>query len=155
MSHEPRDELLPLRFHLRGNLLAHGFPERVCFKPGKSGKVDGDEKHVVLIRHDAIGTVEYLLESRVEIAHQLRVFLALDIRGYGFHRTRPVERDHGIDVVDRGRPELLQKSRHAGTVQLERPFGFAARKHLERLRIVERNVLDVDRDSVRRSDALD
>ena len=36
-----------------------------------------------------------------------------------------------------------RKSRHAGAVQLEEADGFAAREHLERFFVVERNVLDV------------
>ena len=57
----------------------------------------------------------------------------------------PVQRDHGREVVDRGRAQLADVAAHARGLELEDAGRLARGEQLERLRVVERDVVEVDR----------
>ncbi len=56
----------------------------------------------------------------------------------------PEEGDHGRQVVDRGRPELLDVAAHARRLELEDAGRLARGQQLEGLGVVERDGLEVD-----------
>ena len=58
----------------------------------------------------------------------------------------PVERDHRREVVDRGRAELADVPAHARRLELEDAGRLARCQQLERLGVVERDVVEVDVD---------
>ena len=110
---ESFDQFFFLRFHFRRNLLSHGLAEFVGFEPRIAAQLDGDHHDVVLIRDDAERLVEDVPHARIEEFHEHRIVLALDVFGNHFHRSRAIERDHGIDVVDRRRAQFFQIACHA------------------------------------------
>ena len=60
------------------------------------------------------------------------------------HRARAVEGDERDAVLELGRLHEPQRLTHPGGLELEDASGLAARQHLVRLRVVERDLRDVD-----------
>src|SRR3989344_6577217 len=117
-------EMLFLRRHLFRDFLAHGFTELVRFATRVARYLHGSLENVVLIDDDAVGIFEYRLHARVEVADQLRIFLALNVGGDEGHGAGAVERHHRVDVLDGRGLEVDEIIRHAAACELEHAQGF-------------------------------
>ena len=95
------------------------------------------------------------LQRVVEVGDRLLAVLAADVGGDVRHRPGPEEGDHGGQVAHLGRLELLDVSAHAGALQLEDAHRVAAAQQLEGLRVVQRQVVDVEADGPMRPHQLD
>ena len=82
----------------------------------------------------------------MEVLDRLLPVLAADVRRDVVHRARPVERHHRGEVVDRRRLELTDVAAHARGLELEHAGRLARCEELERLRVVERDVVEIDGD---------
>ena len=76
----------------------------------------------------------------------LLAVLAADVCGDVVHRTGPEERDHGHHVLDAVGLQLADVPAHAGGFELEHACRFAGAEQVERLLVVEWDVLAADRD---------
>ena len=63
------------------------------------------------------------------------------------HRSRPIERDQHDQVFEAIRTHVDQRTAHAGTFNLEHADGVAARQHLVRFGVVERQGGQIDVDA--------
>src|SRR3989344_5400157 len=132
-----------LRGHFLGYFLSHRFAEFVRFEPSVAGNLYRELQDVVLVGNDTVGILENRLHTRVEVLHELRVFLALNVRGYKRHRPRAVESDHRVDVVDGSGLRVDEVGRHAASGKLEGAGRFAAAKQCEGLGVIEWQVVEV------------
>src|SRR5438552_15405659 len=82
----------------------------------------------------------------MRVRDRLLTVLAADVCGDVVHRPGPEERDHSHDVFDSVRLELADVAAHAGGFQLEHAGRLPRTEQLERLLVVERNVLAPDLD---------
>ena len=82
----------------------------------------------------------------MEVGDLLLAVLAPDVGRDVLHGARPVEGNHGGEVVDPGRPELADVARHARRLPLEDAGRLARGQEGERRRVVERNLFQVDLD---------
>ena len=89
------------------------------------------------------------------VADLLLAVLGPAVRGDVLHRPRPVERDHGGQLTDGVRSELLDVAAHAGRFELEDAERLAAREHRERRLVVVRDLLQDDLLAARLADQVD
>ena len=94
-------------------------------------------------------------QSRVGVAHRRGVPLALGVGGDVGHRAGPVEGAEGDDVGELGRPHLAQRVAHPLRLELEDAGRVARGEHRVGLRVVDRDLLHVDRLAARALDDLD
>ncbi len=149
------DELLAHRAQDRGLLLADRVAERVRLRPAEAAERHGGGHDVLLVHEDPVRLVEVRLQERVEVRDRLQAVLAPDVRRDVVHRARPVERDHGRQVVDRGGPELADVAAHARRLELEDARRLARGEQLERPAVVERDAVEVDLDAAVLADEVD
>ena len=140
------DELLLLGAQDARLLLADRVAEGVRLRAGEPAEGYRGGHDVLLVDEDAVRLLEVGLEQRVEVGHRLQAVLAPDVGRDVVHRPRPVERHHGREVVHRGRAQLADVAPHAGRLELEDAGRLAAGQELERLRVVERDGVQVDDD---------
>ena len=111
-------------------------------------------KHLVLIDDDAVCLFEYLFQRRVQVGYGAASVLGVYERGDMLHRAGAVQRDHGCDVGERRRLELLDVAGHAAAFQLEHADRLAARQQIERFGVVQRDVGQVEREAAPRRDQV-
>ena len=138
LLHRPQDRRL---------LLADRVAQRVRLGPREAAQGHGRGHDVLLVDEDAVRPVQERLEQRVEVDDRLLAVLAPDVGRDVVHRPRAVERHHGREVVHRGRLQLADVAAHARRLELEHAGRLARREQLEGLRVVERDVVEVDRDA--------
>ena len=105
----------------------------------------------------AVGFGQDLLHDGVGVRHRLAAVLAVDV---GVHhaaveRAGPVQGRAGDDVADVVRPQPLEQLADAVRLELEHALGVAALQQRVRLRVVQRQLVDVDRLAARLLDQLD
>ncbi len=83
----------------------------------------------------------------MEVGDRLLAVLSSDVGGDVVHRAGSIQRDHGREVVDRGRAEVANVAAHPRRLELEDAGGLAGGEQLERLRVVERDRVEVDLDA--------
>ena len=137
-------ELVLLGAQHRGLLLADGIAERVRLRAGEAAEGHGRGHDVLLVDEDAVGLLQVRLQQRVQVGDLLLAVLAADVGRDVVHGPGPEERHHGRQVVDRGRPQLLDVAAHARRLELEDAGRLAAREELEGPRVVERDPVEVD-----------
>ena len=94
-------------------LLRHGAADVVRLPHGKSGQVADYLHDLFLIDDAAVGHVEDRFEQRVVIPDLFRIVLGRDIAGDLLHRSRPVQRNAGNDILKRFGLEFLHETGHA------------------------------------------
>ena len=112
MFNKSLEELFFLGFHLFWNLLTHGFTQGVCFKPGISAKGNSGQQHVVLVHEKSVGRIKVIFHTLIHVANKTRITFALNVLWDGFHRSRAIQGHHGVDVMNGGRTQFLQVTRH-------------------------------------------
>ena len=135
------DEVLALLDHHVVLLLAHGAAHEVASAVGIAGQIAHDLHDLLLIDHAAVGDVEDGLELRVQILNLLRIALALDVAGDGFHRAGAVERDGRDDVLKVLRAHVGEEGAHAARFQLEHAVRLAFGDHVVDRLVIQRDVL--------------
>ncbi len=80
----------------------------------------------------------------MQVGDRLLAVLAADVGRDVVHRARPVERDHGRQVVDGRRAQLADVAPHPRGLQLEDAGRLPGREEFERLRVVQRDVVQID-----------
>ena len=107
------DELNLLLFNEFENFLAHRFAEHIGFAQGEAGEVLRDTHDLFLVDGDAIACAEYGFEFGVEILDSFCAVFAGDEVRNPVHGTGAIECDHGDDVFEHRRLELLEIAFHA------------------------------------------
>ena len=103
-----------------------------------------------LVGDDAVGVGEDRLERGELVLHFAAAGLAIDVVVHhaALERAGPVERVHGDQIFEALRLGAAQDLAHAGALELEDAVGLAVHEQLIRLRIVERDVVDVEVDAL-------
>ena len=155
--HGAFDELLPLRLHDVGFFLPHRLAQQVGFAQREAGEHARDAHHLFLIRNDAVRVGEDRLEFLHLVAHLHLAVLAGDevVDHPAAQRAGTIERVQRDEIVEALRLGLAQNVAHTRTFKLEDTVGLTVGKDLIRLRIVERNRIEIDDRAGRRADFLD
>ena len=125
-------------------LLADRVAEVVRLGAGVIGHGDGGGHDVFLVHEDPVGVAQRRLQRLVQVRDLLLAVLAADVGRDVGHRSRPEERHHGRQVPDLGGLQVLDVAAHPRTLELEDAGRLAGRQQLEGLRVVQRQVVDVD-----------
>ena len=136
-------------------LLADRVAEVVRLGPGVIGHGDGGGHDVFLVDEDPVRVVEGGLERRVQVGDRLLPVLAADVGGDVGHRAGAEERDHGRQVLHLGRLEVLHVAAHPRALELEDAGRLPGREQLEGLRVVQRQLVDVDLHAPVHADQVD
>ena len=101
---------------------------------------------MLLIGDHAVAVGENRLELRQLVLHLALPLLALDpvVDHTALERSRAVERVERDEIVEARRLGAAQEIAHAARLELEDAERRAVGKHLEGLRVVERQVVDVE-----------
>ncbi len=149
------DELLLLGPQDARLLLPDRVAERVGLRTGEAAEGHGRGHDVLLVDEDPVRPLQERLEQRMQVRHRLLAVLPADVGRDVVHRPGAVERDHRREVEDRRRAELADVAPHAGRLELEDAGRLARAQELERLRVVERDVVEVDVDPAVGLDQVD
>ena len=151
------DELAALRGHDRGVLLAHRLAQQVGVAERVAGHALRDLHDLLLVDDDAVRLLEQLLHDRHEVPRLLRAGLDLDVvvDHAGVERAGAIERVERGEVLELRRPRLAQQVDHAARLELEHALRPPFLEEPEDLGIVERQVVDIDRDALDRLRRLD
>ena len=84
----------------------------------------------------------------MKIFYSFRVFLVRDVSRDRIHRSRPVQRDPGDDILKAVRSQFLHEPRHTGRFQLEHTLRIAGRYHFEHFRIIKIHIVKIYIDAV-------
>ena len=99
---------------------------------------------LLLVDADPVRGAGDLLQAPVDVRDALLAVLAFRVARDVAHRPRAVERDERDQILEDGRPHLPQRLAHARALELEDADRVAAREHLVRLLVVERDRAHVD-----------
>ncbi len=149
------EEGLPdLRHLLGGAVVGHGAAERVRLAERESGERARRLQYLLLIEDHAVGVLESGLQRGMQELDGLFVVAAREVRPdhVGLHRARPEERDVGDDVIEASRLEAGEEAAHARALELEDPNGPRRAQQLERLLVVQRKIIEVERLAARLAD---
>ena len=125
--------------------LAHGPPQHIGGAQGKAAQGLHDLHHLLLIEDDAVGLGQDGFQQRMLVGGLFPVAAGYVILHHtAAQRPGPVEGHHGDDVLETGGLEVPQVLLHALAFQLEHGVGVAGGEHLEGLRIVQGDVVQVD-----------
>ena len=149
------EELALHRRHQVALLLADRLAQVVGLGGREPADLLGDLHQLLLVDAAAVGLLGDRAQALVLVGDRGRVALAARVVGDEAHRAGPVERADRDDVVELGRPDLLQRLAHALGLELEDADRVAAGEHLVGLRVVERDRLHVDLVPARALDDLD
>ena len=149
------EELVLHLGHQVALLLPHRLAQVVGLGRAEPGHLLGDLHQLLLVDAAPVGGLGDRAQAGVRVADRGGVALAAGVVVDEAHRAGPVQRHQGDDVVEVGRAHAAERVAHPVGLELEDPDRVAAREHLERLRIVERDPLDVDLVPPRSLDDLD
>ena len=138
------EECLPLLLDLGGLFLGDGPAHHVRLPQRVSRQLLEDLDHLLLVDDAPVGDGEDRLQGRVEVLDLAGVMLAGDEPGDGVHGAGAVERDDGGDVLDVLGPQAHAHAGHARGLHLEHAGGLAGRDHLKGLRVVLRDVRELE-----------
>ena len=93
------------------------------------------------------GLPEDSFQGGIQVIGSLLAVLALDVAGDVVHRSRPVERHHGDDVLEGVGLQLAKRVPHTGALQLEHAGGISTSDHLEGGAVVEGQFSGIDGDA--------
>ena len=140
---EPVVELLHLLARPPG---AHRPAEPVRIGRAEATDIDGDPHHLLLVEDDPEAVAQDRLEGRVQVRHGLQALLAPQVRmdGIALDRSRPDDRDLDHQVVEVLRPALGERLHLGPALDLEDPDRIGRLEHLEDLRDVLRQAVEVE-----------
>ena len=139
------DEALLLGLHDVLDLLAHGLAQDIGVGQGEPGQLDGDAHDLLLVDDDPPRLLEDGLELGELVGRPLGVVLAVDefVGHAALERPGPVEGVQGDEVPEDLGPESPQEVLHPRALELEDAVGVAGLEQLERLRVVQGDVVNV------------
>ena len=138
------DELLPLLRHLDPVFLAHRGAQDVGLGKLEAGQHPGRLHDLLLVGEDAVRAFENRLEPLVRILDALAPVLPSHIGRDVLHRPGAEQGDRDDDVLESRRPHVHDHPAHARAFQLEHAMGVPVGDQPVRLRVVVRDLLDVD-----------
>ena len=143
-------EGLALLGHDLGILLAHRLAQHVGLPQREAGEHRRHPHDLFLVGDDAVGVGEDRLERGELVLHQAAAGLAIDVVVHhaALEGAGPVERVHRDQILEPLRLGAAQDLAHARAFELEDAVGLAVDEQLIRLRIVERDGVDVERDAL-------
>ena len=140
-------EGLALLGHFLGLLLAHRPAQQV----GTAQRVAGDDlrdlHHLLLVDDDPVGGLQAVLQVRMEVVDGLLAALSQDevVHHARAQRPRPVQRQHGDDVLETVGLKLSQQLLHPVTFHLEDGDRVAVAQDLVGRLVVKAQVVQVHR----------
>ena len=143
------DELHLLRVELLFDLLADRVAEDVGLGHREAGESLRHGHHVLLVDHHAVRGAQNGFERGVRVGDGLFAVLAADVRRDVVHRPGTEERDHGHDVFDAVRLEIADVPPHTRGLELEHAGRLTRAQQIERLLVVERDLLAHDAHAAR------
>ena len=149
LAHAAVDELLVELLHLAARApRPHRPPEPVRFGRREAGDLDGDAHDLLLVEDHAHRILEHGLEARVEVGHRLQALLAAQERvdGVALDRARPDDRHLDDEVVEALWPRLGERLHLGPALDLEDPDRVGRLEHLEDLRDVLGQPVEVEAD---------
>ncbi len=105
--------------HFRGDLFAHGTPEKISFPEGIARQITGDLHNIFLVSNNPKGRLQDRLEHRMKKLRLLSSMFTGYVTWNGVHGTRAIERHEGDEIFNAVRLHLAQKVLHAGAFNLE------------------------------------
>ena len=141
-------EGLALLLHLFDLLLAHRAPQQISAAERVTAEHLRRLHDLLLINEHAVGLLGNRFEQRVRINNLHLAVPPRDEVGDEVHRPRTIERHERGDVLDRTDLKLPAQVAHASRFQLEHADGVALVEQVVRLRITERQAVNVDRDAM-------
>ena len=138
------DEDLALLLHFLGLLLAHRAAQQVGAAERVARQHVGGLHHLLLIHEHAERFLENRFEQRMIVLNLHLAVLAVDVVVEHVHRPGSEQRDERDDVLDGTDLELAAQVAHPAGFQLEHADGVRLVQQVERLRVVERNLVDVE-----------
>ena len=126
----------------------HRPPEPVRFGRGEAADLDGDPHDLLLVEDHAHRILEDRLQARMEVGHRLEALLAAQERvdGVALDRARPDDRHLDHEVVEALRARLRERLHLGPALDLEDPHGVGRLEHLEDLRDVLGQAVQVEAD---------
>ena len=149
------DELVALLGHEVAVLLAHGPAQRVRLPHGEARHLGGDLHDLLLVDHDPVRLPSVRLHGRVLVRDLGPPVPPVDEVRDQLHRSRPVERDHGDDVLQALGPEAAERVAHARRLQLEHAEGLGLAEELVGRGVVEGDLVEIELDPPGLADQLD
>ena len=80
--------------------LTHGTADIICLSHRIAGKFLHDLHNLLLIDDTSVGRFKDRLQLRCHIGNRILIILSLDIVWDKIHRTRPVQRNSGYNVLE-------------------------------------------------------
>ena len=139
------DEDVALHRHLFGLLFAHGATQQVGAAETVAGDHLRDLHHLLLVAHDAVRFRKDRLEPRVQIFDALAAMLPCDVGRNQLHWSRPIHCVQRNQVLETRRLRLHAHVAHSARFELEDRIGTAFGENLVRRRIVERELVEIER----------
>ena len=136
-------------------LLTHGFAQSIRFAAAEPAQFARDLHHLFLIDGNAIGAFEGVFHQGMIVGDLFLAVFARDIAVDELHRSRPVERHHGDQILKHIGLQFHQILAHAVTFKLEYAVGFAPAEHGVHFFIIQRQAVDIDLGAMALSDQID
>ena len=132
--------------HLLLVLFAHRAAQLVGLSQRKTCQVTRQAHNLFLIRDDAVRFLERRLHGRRFVFDLGAAVFAIDVvvHNAAAQRAGTIQRVQRDQVLETLRLGLAQRLAHAGTFKLEHTVCLAVGKQLIRLRVVERQMIEVD-----------
>ena len=146
-SRQPAMNVDRLRLHLGGVFLAHRAPELVGLAERESRQLARQAHDLFLVGDDPVGLFDHGLHLRELVLHLDPAVFAGDVvvDDPAPERPGPVERVQRDEVFEALRLRLSKRVTHARAFELEHAVRLAGLKDLIRLRVVQRQPVEVDR----------
>ena len=133
--------------HLSQLLLTHGLTQSIRLTSSEVRQLTREQHHLLLIHTDAVGVLEIFLHAGEVVLDLLPTLLAGDEIRNVVHRSRAVEGVHSDDVTDDRRLQLAEVFLHSRRLKLEGADGIARGIQGVGLRVIDRDMVDVDVDA--------
>ena len=149
LAHRALDELAMELLHLvAGAPRAHRAPEPVRFGRAEARDLDRDAHDLLLVEDHAHRILEHRLQAGVEVGHRLQALLAAQERvdGVALDGARPDDRHLHDQVVEVLRARLRERLHLRPALDLEDAHGVGRLEHLEHLRDVLGQAVQVETD---------
>ena len=115
-------KFIALSIHNGLLLLAHGPSKQIGLAQRVTRKYIGGPLDLLLVDHDAKGILQYWLQKRMVILNGGVAAFAVDVGGKHFHRSRPIERNHGDNFFNVADVNPADEFPHSTAFHLEYPY---------------------------------
>ena len=129
-------KMLSLGLHDLELFLAHGAAHIISLPEAEAGQLAADLHDLLLIDYNTVGDIDNVSHLGRLIRHLGGVLAVAQIGRDGIHRSRPIQRDQGDDILQIFWPHTGQHLRHAGGFKLEDTLRLAPGKHRIGVRII-------------------